>query len=525
MNGFNLEPTGIAILAAVVIGAIGRNRSWNNALVLLFAGIGVGFVTVLLDAPYEPPNPELVLIAILAPLVFGEALTSSLSDIRRVASRVGLLAIGLVLIGAAAVGVVATILLPGISVPLALCLGAILGPTDAVSVAAVAKSVGMPRRLQHVLEGESLLNDGTALSLLKVCSSLALGGSLAASEIFWISIQAFGGGLLVGAIVGVALVAVARRSADVTVTNGLVLLSPWPIYGLAEGIGGSGILAVVVAGLIFAQQMSSQSKYRGRLQAMSIWRAVAFILQSGAFFLVGMEIPGLVNLVPNDQLGNIAAFVAVALVVVTATRFLFIFIMSASNGDLKRHPREWVVLSWAGTRGPISVLAAFTVPVISTENQAREVVITAAAGFVAVSLLLSTTLPLVVRWAKLAPDDDGPMLGRAEVSIARAALNRLQDIQDQAERGNRPIPSAILENLRTTAEIRMNSAAREEEAVEEEKPVTVGVRSEVGLQMIHAEQEELIRLRDEEGLPDSVMRTLQLEIDIRRRALSTDTTH
>ena len=128
MNGFNLEPTGIAILAAVIVGAIGRNRSWNNALVLLFAGIGVGLVTVLLDAPYEPPNPELVLIAILAPLVFGEALTSSLSDIRRVASRVGLLAIGLVLIGAAAVGVVATIFLPGIPVALALCLGAILGP-------------------------------------------------------------------------------------------------------------------------------------------------------------------------------------------------------------------------------------------------------------------------------------------------------------------------------------------------------------------------------------------------------------
>lgn len=518
----NLEPTGLAILAAAILGAIGRNRNWNNALVLLFAGIGIGFITALLGRPYEPWDPKLVLVAILAPLVFGEALTSSLSDIRRVASRVGLLAIGLVLLGAVVVGVVAILLLPGIPVFLALCLGAVLGPTDAVSVSAVAKSVGIPRRLQHVLEGESLLNDGTALSLLKVCSSLALGGSVLASEIFWISLKAFGGGLLVGAAVGVALVMVARRSVDVTVTNGLVLLAPWPIYALAESFGGSGILAVVVAGLIFAQQMTSQSKYRGRIQATSIWRAVAFILQSGAFFLVGMEIPGLVDQVPSGNLTNIVLFVGVALIAVTATRFLFIFIMSTINGDRKQYPREWVVLSWAGTRGPISVLAAFTIPYISTETETREVMITATAGFVAVSLLLSTTLPRVVRWAKLAPDSDGPMIVRAEGSIARAALNRLQDIEDEAERRDRPIPSAILDNLRSTAEIRMNSAAREEEASEEEKPASIGVKAEVGLQMIHAEQEELIRLRDEEGLPDSVMRKLQLKIDIRRRALSAD---
>jgi len=509
---------GIAVLVACIIGALCRNRGWNSALVLLFSGIVLGLPDFTLGPELDP---ELILLLVLAPLVFGEALSSSILDIRRVGARVSALAILLVLIGAALVGVAASLILPGLALPAALCLGAVLGPTDAVSVASTAKSAGLPRRVLHVLEGESLLNDGTALSLLRIFISVTAAGAVVASELLVTTALAFGGGIVVGVIGGVVLHQIAMRSRDSTVTNGLLLLAPLPIYGIAELVQGSGILAVVIAALIFGQRTSSATGYRGRLQATSIWRAFTFILQSSAFFLVGMGVPIEFRKVPADQLSVVPLFVAVVLVLLIVSRFAFVYVMGAVGGRLKAHPREWVVLGWAGTRGPISVLAALTIPKVLDDGSYfpdRALIIFSTSAVVVVSLLLSTTLPAVVRWARLTPDDEEAELRRAKLAISRAALDCLDDVADQAARLDQPIDSQVLANLRSAAEVRLamtNPSDTEATAGE----LVVEQRQQVGLAMIRAEQEELLRLRDNDALPDSLFRQLQLEIDARRRTL------
>ena len=186
------------------------------------------------------------------------------------------------------------------------------------------------------------------------------------------------------------------RSRDSTVTNGLLLLAPLPIYAIAEALQGSGILAVVVAALIFGQRTSVASSYRGRLQATGIWRAFTFILQSSAFFIVGFAIPIEFRKVPTEQLSIVPVFVVVVMVLLIVSRFMFVYVMSAFGGRLRGHPREWVVLGWAGTRGPISVLAALTIPKVLDDGSQfpdRALLIFSTSAVVVVSLPLSYVAP------------------------------------------------------------------------------------------------------------------------------------
>src|SRR5690606_8325796 len=218
-------------------------------------------------APFGPEglaHPEFVLVVVLAPLVFGEGLTSSIVDLRKVSRPIMALAVGLVVFGAVVVGYIAQLVIPGIPVTMAFALGAILGPTDAVAVSATARKAGLPRRLVNVLEGESLVNDGTALTLLRVCSVAAAAGSVTAAEGAVILATSVLGGGLGGLGAGLLLMSGVRRSRDTTVANGTILLAPLPIYLVAESVEGSGILAVVVAALVVAHGTSSAVRYTGR---------------------------------------------------------------------------------------------------------------------------------------------------------------------------------------------------------------------------------------------------------------------
>ncbi len=504
---------GSSILIAVIIAGICRNRGWSTAIPLLIGGILVGLAPF---GPTAPAEPELVLVLVLAPLVFGEALTSSIVDLRRVSRPVMALAVGLVVFGAVIVGFVAQWIIPGIWTPMAFALGAILGPTDAVAVSATARKAGLPRRLVNVLEGESLVNDGTALTLLRVCSVAAAAGSVTALQATGILLASVFGGLLVGLLGGMALVAVVRRSRDTTVDNGAILLAPLPLYYIAELVHGSGILAVVVAALVVAHGTSSAVTYTGRLQAASLWTTITFILQSAAFFLVGIEMPLVVRELPEDQLPTLLVAIPVIFATLVAARFLFVFGMTTVAGSRNR---GWIVAGWAGTRGPVSALAAFTLPVATVDGLPipdRGLVICTTFGVVVLSLLLAPTVAVLARRLKLPADDDAEVRRRVSVALARAALDRLEQIEETGQRCGEPLPASVVDGLRDHAEQRLDrvSGAVESSAVSDRR-----LARTLGVEMARAEQEELLRLRDREGLPDSLVRTVQKEIDVRIRAL------
>jgi CPA1 family monovalent cation:H+ antiporter len=352
---------------------------------------------------------------------------------------------------------------------------------------------------------------------------VAAAGSLSAGEVVWLTMQTFFGGIAVGLAGGVVLTFVAKQSRDTTVANALLLVAPLPIYGATEAIGGSGILAVVIAALLFAHRTSSAVAYTGRLQATSVWRTVVFILQSGAFFLIGIEIPAEFKKVADAEVAHLLYLVPAAIVVLIAVRFLFVFAMSRVNPGLRRHPREWIVMGWSGTRGPISVLAAFTIPLYLEDGSPfphRSLLISITSGVVVVSLLLALTIPAVARWADLPKEDDAAALSRVRVALARSALARLDEVAERADRVGRPIAAQELDRLRGAAEMRLDLSAQAVESRDAGKPVDRSGANVLAAQMIQAEQEELLRLRDEEGLPDSLMRTLQEELDLRLKSLA-----
>ncbi|MEC8445893.1 MAG: cation:proton antiporter, partial [Actinomycetota bacterium] len=234
-----------ALTAVIVLGlaAFMRQRGWGIALPLIALGVAVGLAPF---GPAAPPEPEVILILLLAPLVFGEALSSSYLDLRRVSRPVLALAIGLVLTATLVVGGVVSLF---VAMPLAVAfaLGAIVSPTDAVAVSTIAKRASLPRRLVSILEGESLVNDGTGLTALRVAVVAAVAGSVTMLNAAGMLAAAVGIGVLVGALAGWGMSTVLRRSRDLVAANSLIVVAPFLIYVVAEEFEGSGILAVVVA--------------------------------------------------------------------------------------------------------------------------------------------------------------------------------------------------------------------------------------------------------------------------------------
>ncbi len=283
------------LLISLAVAAFARWRGWGIAIPVLVAGIAFGLPPL---GPSAPNDAGEIFLLILAPLVFGEALSASYVDFKRFRRPIFALAVGLVLVTSVAIGAVAAALVPGIPLSLAFALGAILSPTDAVAVAAIARRVALPRRVVTILEGESLVNDGTGLTLLRVALAAAATGSVSGGDMAVILLQSVVGGLVVGVLAGVALAWLVRRDPDQTVVNAFVLIAPIPVYLIAEEVNGSGILAVVATALIVANTMLTHRRFEGRRSSMAIWRQITFILSAAAFFLVGLELPETVLALP-----------------------------------------------------------------------------------------------------------------------------------------------------------------------------------------------------------------------------------
>ena len=503
------------LLISLAVAAFARWRGWGIAIPVLVAGIAFGFLPF---GPSAPDDAGEIFLLILAPLVFGEALSASYVDFKRFRRPIFALAVGLVLVTSVAIGAVAAALVPGIPLSLAFALGAILSPTDAVAVAAIARRVALPRRVVTILEGESLVNDGTGLTLLRVALAAAATGSVSGGDIAVILLQSVVGGLVVGVLAGVALAWLVRRDPDQTVVNAFVLIAPIPVYLIAEEVNGSGILAVVATALIVANTMLTHRRFEGRRSSMAIWRQITFILSAAAFFLVGLELPETVLALPADELRLLPILVISVVAVLVVSRVVFVcgYALVSGKGEGHIGVREAVVLAWAGARGPVSGLAAFSLPlgvgVEATVDQSR---LLQATTFVVigVTLALSPTLGLVARAVRL-PDVDLDDDRRAvRVALATRGIDALDEAVRDAANSRQPLPDGIVEAVRHRLLDDLGIAGGD-------APTTTSLDDAYRLEMavLRAQQDELLRLR-EGGTPDAVIRPALHEIDLQISAL------
>jgi Na+/H+ antiporter len=408
MQGLEL----IVILAAVIVvcGVVGGRFAIAQPVLLLLAGILLGFAAALREV-YLPP--EVVLLIFLPALLYWEAITVSLREIRTNIRGVVLMSTLLVVATAAGVAVAAHAL--GLAWGPAWVLGAAIAPTDATAVGTLARN--LPRRNVTILRAESLVNDGTALVLYGVAVGVTVSGrSVSMGHITWLIVLSYGGGIAAGALVAWLGVQIRRRIQE-PVGNVVILLIPFTAYLLAELVHASGVLAVVVSGLAMSQIGPRIGQPQTRLQTQAFWSLATFLLNAGLFILIGIQAHSVVrNLASADLFVGIIN-VAVVYIVILAVRLLFLILAAYTIRLVDRSPRQRqlrvsnkarVVSTVAGFRGAVSLALALSVPATLSSGEPfpdRDLIVFITTGVVAAALIVQgLLLPTAVRWARLPAD-------------------------------------------------------------------------------------------------------------------------
>ncbi|MBG6180512.1 Na+/H+ antiporter [Arthrobacter sp. CAN_A1] len=507
----------LALVLVVCAGsALGRRLNVSVPLLLVLVGVVGSYL------PFIPPvelNPELVLIGILPPLLYAAALRTSVVDFHANKRNIGLLSVGYVIFGTIAIGLLVWWLIPEVPLPAALALGAVVAPPDAVAATSIARRVGMPRRVVAILEGESLVNDATALVLLR-SSIAAITGSVTLFDVASEFLLAVAGGLAIGVAAAWIMLQIRTRVRNVAVNTSLSLAAPFIAFIPAEAIHASGVLAVVVAGLILGTKSPAMPGGASRVSERSNWATVQFLLENSVFLLIGLQVRFIIEAVNDDSLGVGRAWMICAIVVaaVLVLRPLWVFpatyLPRLIPAVARREPApSWqlaAVVSWAGMRGVVTLAAVFTLP---QDVPHRSVLVLAALSVVAGTLILQGfSLPWLVRRLGIrGPDPQEDALTRASLmqQSTTAGMERLAVLTRPDD------PPEVLTMLRRRTEER-NLAAWERLGRPEAEARTPSQRyAELRIQMLDAERSRILELRRTgtyaHDVIDGVLRHLDIE--------------
>ncbi|MGN7947613.1 Na+/H+ antiporter [Microbacterium sp. 22215] len=401
-------------------------------LVLVIFGLLLGFVPQLREIQLPP---ETVLLLFLPVMLFWESLTTSLRSIRRDFRYI--LPMSTVLVVASAFAVAGVGLLFGMPWETALILGAAVAPPDATAVAALGRL--LPRRMFMKLKAESLTNDGTALVLYAIAVSLALGGNITPLSVTMSVLTSYIGGIAAGVVVAALGYLLLRRTSSTIVINVTLLLIPFSAFLLAEIVHASGVLAVVVAGLIVAYVSPRVTTASSRRQADAAWPFGVFLLNGALFVLIGLEVQFVAHEISAAAIGRLVLITLGVWVTLLVVRYLFQLMNMPFQRRTGARPspgaraRSMAVSTVAGMRGAVSLAIALSVPAASaTEGEiaGRDEIVFVTAGVIMLSLLVQgPLLPAIVRWARFPVDHvEDEEYELAERTISGAALAALDDL-------------------------------------------------------------------------------------------------
>jgi Na+/H+ antiporter len=546
------ETTLLFILACVAVVVAIRwvaARSGLPAAALLTL---IGIAYALLPGPNIELDPKLILTFVLPPLLYNAALDSSLIDIRRNLRTVISLSVVLVLVTALLIGVGFSLFVGGASLAVGVALGAAVAPPDPVAALAVGKKVGLPRNLITLIQGEGLLNDATALTILSVAVAAAVGDGFSWWSAMGDFLLAATGGVVVGVVVAYVIRALRPIMRDPLIANAVSLATPFAAYVLAEEVHVSGVLAVVVAGLIVGHDAPRLSTGASRLQTSAVWRLVDFLLEGLVFLLIGQQLPKVVENLEDYSTATIVTAVAITVGVVLVLRPLWLLLTQAlprslhtrlgGEADAEDDPvpgrgkkseealggKEIVALSWSGTRGVISLAAIFTLPEVTDANSAfpdRDLLLFCTFCVVLVTLVGQglSFAPLVRMLGLRANEADNVRLrNEARSASVQAALDRLDEIQHQQHDN---VEEHAIESMRRQLDHRLDRYRQRIDLLDQSDSDEVprSPQYEAALQVrrstIDAQRDELLRWRDAGRLSDEELRVLERELDHEERLL------
>jgi CPA1 family monovalent cation:H+ antiporter len=503
-------------LCVIVGQTIGARYSVAPPVLLIVFGAGLGFVPAIGEVELEP---DIVLLLFLPAILYWESLNVSVREIRANLRVIILSAVVLVVATAAAVAGIAMAL--GMDPHAAWVLGAVLAPTDAAAIAGLAKR--MPRRTLTTLRAESLINDGTALVLFAVTVSIATGEADPGPwEIGGRFLGSYGGGVAAGALVGVAVIGVRRRLDEPLREGALSVVTPFAAFLLAEEVHASGVVAVVTAGLLLTTAGPRVIRARSRMQAYAFWDLATFLINGSLFVLVGVQVPGVVGDLADGRKLH-ALWVALALAgVVVGTRLAWVHVSTMVIRTLDRRPVQrlrratWqarTAIGWAGFRGAVSLAAALAVPETLGNGEPfpdRDLIVFTTVVVILLTIIVQgTTLPAVVRWARL-PEDTARAeeVHLARVRASEAALDALPGIA--ARLG---VDGDLLERIRAEYEEHARDLAVEYGGDGDGGAELRSLDRRLRLGLLEQKRQAVIALRDGRQIDDIVLREIQAQLD------------
>src|SRR5919198_1474287 len=402
---------------------------------LVVGGLALGFVP---GVPSLSLPPDVVLVAVLPPLLYLSAYRTSLRDLRANAQAIGILAVGLVVATTVTVALVAHAAVNGMPWSAAFALGAVVAPTDPIAATAIMRRLGVSRRLVSIIESESLVNDGTALVLYRVAVVAAVSGDFSLWDLSWRFVWAVVGGVGIGMIAGFVIAEVRRRVNNPPVEVTISLMTGYLAFIPANAASASGVLAVVTAGVYLGWRTPELTSVETRLQGEAVWNIITFVLNALLFALVGLQLARILDTLAGRSAGELTRYGLLVTGTVIVTRLAWLPVFTHAPRILAGRPAtkpfsHTFLLSWAGMRGAVSLAAALAIPLTTDAGAGfpeRDLII-----FLTFCVILGTlvlqglSLPALIRMMRIEPDrseeeDDA----RARIHAAEAALARLEEL-------------------------------------------------------------------------------------------------
>jgi Na+/H+ antiporter len=556
----------IILSGSLLVTGFARWKGLPAPLLTVAVALAVSFIPGVPDIQIDS---EVILTVVLPPLLYSASLDVSLLNFRESRVQIQRLGIGAVVVTAFVVGGVAYLLIPDMTWPAAVLVGAVVAPPDAVSAAAIGRKLGLPRKVMTVLSGESLINDAASLTLVKVFLAIVGGASLTLWEDLGIFGLAIGVGVAVGLVLGFVAHRVRMRVDDPVIENVIGLLLPFVAYITAEELSGSGVLAVVAAGL-YVGFNSPRTGYATRLQERPFWAAADVLLEGFVFALIGLQLRTVVQEVAESDRGLAqsvgVAFVVLAVVVLVRPAFVFAsyyaarvlryLLLSRLLRGVRRvpalrrvryHPqprldwRQLTVISWTGMRGVVTLAAVVSIPAVTESGvpvPARDTMFLIAFVVTVGTLLLQgLTLPAVIRRLGVQDTSQRDRDLAAELALfATSTAETLEHVEARRAAWTAQYGPELTERAiqAATARLVRQNDALQRGAVEDasDRTVTGAERdrrrevpraiSKIRRELLDKRREVVLRERDAGALDEEVMRHVLLGIDAEELAMDTN---
>ncbi len=522
----------VTFLAAVVLLAVTAKRlRVPYPIAFVIGGMALAFTR---HVPRPHPDPELIILVVVPPLLFGAAWSTDWFDLKRNARPITLYAVGLVLFTMTVVAAVVHATVPAFTWPLAFTLGAIVSPPDAVAAEAIFERLAIPHRIAAIITGECLLNDATALVLYRFALAAAISGtfSLARASVAFVVVAV--GGTLVGIAAAFVLewilrYIMRRGFADPMIVSVVFLLAPFAAYLPAEALHVSGVLAAVFAGIVLSRRASGFIDSESRVLASSVWRLLIFVLNAFAFLLIGLELPQIVeSLIPHVRDYALYGLLIGATVIVV--RLLWVFPAAYIPRMLSRRLRErdpvppWpqlVVLGWSGMRGIISLAIALALPYTLGDApfSQRSVMIFFTVCVVFVTLVFQglTLGPLIERLGVTESSSGQKREAGLRIRALEAGIAKLTEEEERRKTAlEREVADRILEEYRQRISVlRGNADVVETEEIKESR-----VDRTLQKEALAAERRAILAMRHAGEIPDEIYRSIEYDLDLATLRLS-----